>query len=160
MADDSIVLLLDEVRSKTIRLLESIPIADARWAPPGLQNTIVWHAGHCYFLLEWLTMHALERKPQIPRGWDRLFSWDSHPDQVDQDRWPSLAEIIHQLQNQHERMRQMFANLTVSQLSGPSADNMGRSVRYAIVHALHDEACHCGEIYLLKKMQAASRAQG
>ena len=59
MPDQSLILLLDEVRGKTLRLLDSLNEKDARWAPPGLQNSVLWHAGHAYFLLEWLTMKAL-----------------------------------------------------------------------------------------------------
>ena len=69
MADESILLLFEEVRGKTRRLLDSLSEDDARWAPPGLQNTILWHAGHAYLLLEWLTMKALGRTPNLPDGW-------------------------------------------------------------------------------------------
>jgi DinB superfamily len=159
MPDDSVTLLLDEVRGKTIRVLESVPAGDSRWAPPGLQNTILWHAGHCYFLLEWLTMRSLKRKPRIPNEWDTLFSWESHPELVDDDHWPALADVIEQLQDQHQRIRRIISKLTDDELSQPLSSDTGRSVRYAIVHALHDEACHGGEIYLLKKMRAVSRGR-
>jgi len=39
----------------------------------------------------------------------------------------------------------------------PSADNPARTVRYAILHGLHDEAGHIGEANLLLKMQARER---
>jgi hypothetical protein len=159
MPDDSVILLLDEVRGKTIRLLESVLPSDARWAPPGLQNTILWHAGHCYFLLEWLTMCSLKRKPRIPTQWDTLFSWDSRPELIDDDHWPPLAEVIKQLRSQYERIRRMISSLTNEELGQPLAGDTSRSVRYAIVHALHDEACHCGEIYLLKKMRTVGRGR-
>ena len=155
MEDSSLLLLLDEVRGKTIRLLNSIPAGFARWAPAGLQNTITWHAGHAYFLLECLTMSALGRSPRLPEGWDTMFSWDSQPDRVAADRWPALGELIGQLDAQHGRMRQLIGKLGAAGLNQPSARNPGETVRRAIVHALHDEACHCGEIHLLRKLQAA-----
>ena len=46
MADESLILLGKEVRGKTLRLLEGVSDTDARWVPPGLDNSIVWHAGH------------------------------------------------------------------------------------------------------------------
>jgi len=55
MPDKCLRLLLDEVRAKTLRILNSVPAEHARWAPGGLQNTILWHAGHAFVLVEGLT---------------------------------------------------------------------------------------------------------
>jgi DinB superfamily len=155
MPDQSLLLLLDEVRGKTRRILESIPAEDARWAPSGLQNTILWHAGHAYILLEWLTMQSLGQTPQAPEGWFEMFSWESRPERTPAGRWPMLAEVITQLKDQHTRMRRLIRALSDEQLDQPSARNPDRSPRYAILHALHDEACHSGEMHLLRKLRAA-----
>lgn len=156
MPDKCLVLLLDEVRSKTIRILKSVPAEHTRWAPPGLQNTILWHAGHAYVLIEWLTMRSLRQTPLIPEGWYEMFSWESHPAQVPADRFPQLSEVIHHLESQHKRLRKLISELSEEQLSSQSVSNPKRSVRSAILHGLHDEACHCGEIHLLNKLQAAA----
>jgi hypothetical protein len=73
MPDTSLLLLLDEVRGKTLRLLEVVEPPLDRWALPGLQNTILWHAGHAYVLTEWVTMRAPGREPQIPVDWFAMF---------------------------------------------------------------------------------------
>jgi len=39
MPDTSLLLLLDEVRAKTLRILDAAPAESVHWAPPGLQNT-------------------------------------------------------------------------------------------------------------------------
>src|SRR5271166_5623141 len=101
MPDKCLLLLLDEVRAKTLRILKSVPAEHTRWAPPGLQNTTLWHAGHAYVLVESLTMNSLGRTPQIPDGWYEKFSWESHPALVLDNRWPSLTEVIHHLESQH-----------------------------------------------------------
>jgi hypothetical protein len=155
MADASLLVLLDEVRGKTIRVLNATTESDARWAPPGLRNTILWHGGHAYILLECLTMRALGQPPQLPDGWFAMFSWESRPERVPADRWPALGAVIQQLEGQHERMRRLFDTLTPAHLDRPSARRPEETVRRAIVHALHDEACHCGEIHLLRKLRAA-----
>ena len=157
MADSSVLVLLDEVRGKTIRLLHATAESDARWAPAGLQNTIVWHGGHAYILLECLTMWALGQTPRLPDGWFAMFSWESHPDRVPADRWPTLGEVIEQLESQNERMRRLIGKLTPAQLDRPSSRHADETVRRAIVHALHDEACHCGEIHLLRKLRGVGR---
>lgn len=46
----------------------------------------------------------------------------------------------------------MIRGLTPDQLDAPEAGNPSRSVRYAIMHGLHDEARHGGEISLLRKL--------
>jgi DinB superfamily len=157
MPDPTLLLLLDEVRGKTLRLLETITAEDAGWAPPGLQNTILWHAGHSYFLLEWLAMKAIGQRIQMPDGWYEMFSWDSKPRQIAADRWPQLAQVIAALREQHKRMRHNIGGLTAPQLDEPSARNPAKPVRFEILHALHDEACHCGEIHLLRKLRAVDR---
>ena len=153
MPDQSLILLLDEVRGKTLRLLDSLNEKDARWAPPGLQNSVLWHAGHAYFLLEWLTMKALGRRPNVPEGWYELFSWDSRPGTIPEGRWPALAEVVTHLEEQHLSMTRTIGSLTDNELDGPAADHPDVPVRYAIIHALHDEACHSGEIHLLRKLR-------
>lgn len=155
MPDQSLLLLLDEVCGKTVRILETVAAEDATWAPPGLQNTILWHAGHAYFLLEWLTMKSLAQRPRMPEEWHEMFSWDSRPGQIEANRWPTLAGVIVALREQHKRVRQIVVGLTDDQLDQPSARNPAKAVRYEVLHALHDEACHCGEIHLLRKLRAS-----
>ena len=157
MPDASLLLLLDEVRGKTLRILEAAPAEFGLWAPPGLRNHITWHAGHAYVVVESLAMRALGRPPVLPDGWFAMFSWDSDPARVPRDRWPPLGEIIARLREQRARLKRILAGLTDSALEAPAAGSPSRSVRYAILHGLHDEACHSGEMYLLLKMQARSR---
>ena len=157
MPDQTLLLLLDEVRGKTLLILDATPAEFALRAPPGLGNHILWYAGHSYVVVESLAMRALGRPPEIPEGWFEMFSWDSRPALVSPDRWPTLPEVVARLRVQHERLRGIIGGLSGEQLDRPSADNPARTVRYAILHGLHDEAGHIGEAYLLLKMQARER---
>jgi hypothetical protein len=154
MPDATLLVLLDEVRGKTLRALQDVNAEQAGWAPAGLQNTILWHAGHSYILAEWLAMRRLRRPTQVPEGWFEMFSWESRPAQVPADRWPPLAEVIAQLAAQHRRLRQAISEATEDELAATAIDNSNRTIRSSIVHGLHDEACHCGEILLLRKLQS------
>jgi hypothetical protein len=149
-------LLLDEVRGKTLRVLNAVEPRHARWSPPGLHNTTLWHAGHAYVLAEWLTMGALGREPQAPDGWFGMFGWGSRPADVPEGRWPPVAEVIRCLEAQRERLRRVIGALTEEKLGRPSAADPRHTVRRSILHGLHDEACHCGEIYLLLKMRRSA----
>jgi hypothetical protein len=152
MADRSLLLLFDEVRGKTLQLLQGVSEEQARWSPAGLQNHILWHSGHCYVLVECLSMQAIGQPPRIPRHWQDMFDWKSRPSLVPEERWPSLANVKNELKNQYARLRHLLGELSEEQLAGPVPGNASHTVRYAIVHGLHDEACHSGEIWLLRKL--------
>lgn len=154
MPDTSLLVLLDEVRGKTLQLLGGVSDSSARWVPQGLQNSILWHAGHCYVVVEWLSMQALGRQPVAPEGWFELFSWESRPADTEPQRWPALAHVVERLARQHTRLRTDFGALTETELAAAAPGRGGRSVRNTLLHALHDEACHGGEIWLLRKLQA------
>jgi hypothetical protein len=157
MPDETLLVLLDEVRGKTLRFLQGVTDEQARWSPPGLQNTILWHAGHSYFLAEWLAMKALGHEPQVSKGWYKMFSWESRPDSVPAERWPRLDVVVGRLVDQHRRLRQAIREATEDRLAAPTADHRDRTARFSVVHGLHDEACHSGEILLLRKMQGLGR---
>ena len=64
MGDTTLVLMFDEVRGSLLQILDVVDEQMARWKPAGLQNTILWHAGHCFVVVEHLTMEPLGRKPE------------------------------------------------------------------------------------------------
>jgi hypothetical protein len=154
MADETLLDLLDDVRGKTLKELQNLDDTHARWAPPGLQNSCLWHAGHAYVVTEFLTMKGLGREPQIPEGWFKMFSWESNPAHISPEHWPPLEEVIAALKAQHERLRSVISELTPEQLGASEPGNPNRTVRYGIAHGLHDEARHSGEISLLRKLMS------
>ena len=156
MADKTLLMLLDDVRNKTLHELEGLDESHARWAPPGLQNSCLWHAGHAYVVTEFLTMKALGRDPSIPDGWMKMFSWESNPAHISPGQWPSLDQIVIALKQQHQRLRSLIEELTPDQLDAAEPANPNKSARYGILHGLHDEARHSGEISLLRKMMRKS----
>jgi hypothetical protein len=154
MADTTLLMMLDDVRGKTLSELQGLDEARARWAPPNLQNSCLWHAGHAYVVTEFLTMKSLGREPLLPAGWLKMFSWESNPAHVAPESWPSLDKVVAALKEQHHRLREVIGSLTPAQLDASEAANPASTVRYAIVHGLHDEARHSGEISLLRKLMA------
>lgn len=153
MADASLLLLLDEVRNKTLRLLDGVTEPQARFTPPGLANSILWHAGHALVVTDALCLPPRLRR--LPDGYAELFSWKSTPAETPADRWPPLAEVVEALKEQHPRLRAAIASLTDHDLDGPANEwqRPDRKPRYLILHGLHDEANHGGEIWLLRKLQ-------
>ncbi|HUB23957.1 MAG TPA: DinB family protein [Tepidisphaeraceae bacterium] len=154
MADETLLLLTKDVRGKTLRILEGITDEQARYAPPGLQNSILWHAGHSLVVVEHLSvMPATGKGPSYPKEWFDKFSWTSKPATVTE--WPKVHEVIERLKRQFETLMAAISGLSEQQLAAATGDPAkGRNVRWSILHGLHDEAGHQGEMWLLKKLQA------
>ena len=154
MPDQTLLLLLSDVRDKTLRLLDGVSDTDARWAPPGTANHILWHAGHAYVVVQALSARAFgSAAPSYPDGWFDKFSWQSKPATV--TAWPTLAEVMQKLREQKAELAKVIAALTEPQLDTQvGTAERPRTLRHAIMHGLHDEANHQGEIYLLKKLLA------
>jgi DinB superfamily len=153
MADESLLLLASEVRAKTLWILESVTDEQARFSgPAGLNNSILWHAGHALMVVEHLAVAPASGKPPVmPKGWTESFGWDSAPATV--KHWPRAAEVAERLREQLGRLTRAVAALAPAQLDRVVDDPGNRTLRYTIVHGLHDEANHQGEMYLLWKIQ-------
>ena len=151
--DDTLILLANEVRAKTLWLLDGVTDEMAHFVAPGLANSILWHAGHALVVVEHLgVVPASGGPPVLPDGWFEKFSWDSQPRTISD--WPRIPEVVLHLQMQLPRLVQAIAGLSpqrLEQLHDPGSD---RSLRLEILHGLHDEANHQGEIWLLRKMFA------
>ncbi|GIW94166.1 MAG: hypothetical protein KatS3mg110_2207 [Pirellulaceae bacterium] len=148
--------LVRQVRTDTLRILESVPDAALLWAPPGTSNTILWHAGHALWLQDLMCVALLAGESHLPEGWAERFGQGSRPSQITQ--WPSRAEVVQLLGRQLVEIGRLLENATEEELAGyPTSLSHHRNVLGWIVHGLHDEAKHCGEMYLLWKMWSRSR---
>ena len=154
MPDETLMTLADEVRAKTLRRLDGVTEDTARFTA-GLSNSILWHAGHALMLVEHLCIiPATGARPHYPQGWFEMFSWQSQPRTVPAGDWPALADVVERLREQWGRLRGAIEPLTPTDLARTIQSAGGRTLRYSIVHGLHDEACHQGEIHLLRKLYA------
>jgi hypothetical protein len=153
MPDETLLTMANEVRGKTLRILDGVPPDVARFTGPGLNNSVLWHAGHALMLVEHLCIiPATGGAPQYPAGRFEMVAWNSRPATVPRDAWPALSDVIERLREQLDRLRTVIDGLTPEQLGRVVDSNRNRTLRYSIVHGLHDEASHQGEIHLLKKL--------
>ena len=153
MADETLLLLAKEVRGKTLKLLEGVDDQQARFAAPGLNNTILWHGGHALVVVESLSVSpATGKPPAYLADWFEKFSWKSNPATV--TSWPTVAQVTAALRDQLQRLLAAIEPLSDQQLNQIVDQARNRTLRYSILHGLHDEAGHQGEMYLLKKMYA------
>jgi len=153
MADETLTMLVREVRGKTLRLLDGIDDQQARFAAPGLNNSILWHGGHSLVVVESLGVGpATGKQPGYPADWFDKFSWKSAPATV--TSWPTIEQVRTALRNQLELLLSAVQPLTQEQLERVVDPTKNRTLRFSILHGLHDEAGHQGEIHLLKKLYA------
>jgi hypothetical protein len=152
MADPTLILMAKEIRGKTLKLLDGLSGEQARFTAPGLNNSILWHAGHGIMLMEHLGIMPLSGAQQThyPAGWFEKFGWKSEPRTV--AAWPTVEEVRNELTQQLPRLLALLESAGEATLSKPDAK--GRPTRYLVLHGLHDEAIHQGEMYLLRKMMA------
>ena len=156
MPDQTLILLAKEIRGRTVKQLDGLTDEQARFAAPGLHNSILWHAGHGIMLMEHLGIGPLtgSQATGYPAGWFEKFSWKSDPRTV--TSWPTVAEVRAELTSQLARLLALLESADEATLS--KLDARGRPLRYLILHGLHDEAIHQGEMFLLRKMLGVRRS--
>jgi len=151
MADETLLMLVREIRGKTLKQLADVGPEQARFAPAGLVNSVLWHAGHILVVNEHLgVVAATHGTPSYPAGYFETFSWKSAPATVTD--WPELRDVIKLLEEQKAKLEHFVAGAPEEVLAGVTDPARGRTLRYSILHGLHDEAGHQGEIHLLKKL--------
>jgi len=151
--DETLLLLAKEIRGKTLRLLEGVDDRQSHFAAPGLNNSILWHAGHALMLGEHLALGpATSKPPAYPPDWFEKFSWKSTPAAV--TSWPTIEQVRTALRDQLQRLISTIEALSEDQLQKVVDRERNRTLRFSILHGLHDEADHQGELFLLKKMYA------
>lgn len=144
-----LVTLLDEIRPKTIRLLQMMPDDWLLWSPPGTQNHITWHAGHAIWLADVICIQPITNRSELPEGWDQTFGQYCRPPSHTKT-WPTQQELIRRLADQHARLRELLSRLSDADLYAPPRQG---ALARCIIHGLHDEANHQGEMYLLLKLR-------
>jgi hypothetical protein len=155
----SLLLLARGTRARTLALLDAAADDELTWAPPGTSNHVLWHAGHAAWLQETLCLRLLSGRPSLPAGWERFFGMGSHP-ATPPGPWPPRGVVRTVLAGQLPRLVAALGPLTTEQLDARppfAAAHHTRTLRQCVVHGLHDEANHQGEMYLLLKIRRRAR---
>ena len=147
--------LARQVRGTTIEFMEDVPADWLLWAPSGISNHMTWHAGHAVWVQDCLCVEPLSGGSDLPPGWAEKFGMDCHPVAETRD-WPDRAELLHHLRSQLDRLV-VLLDEHAGRLAkiGPNHDGRWDLTR-GVIHGLHDEARHQGEMYLLMKLRRQS----
>ena len=145
-----------QVRGGTLQILTAARPEWLTYAPPGTSNHILWHAGHALWLQDVLCIQLLAGHSELPDQWSQSFGMNCRPVRETRD-WPSREALVDLLQQQRNRILTLLTQASDEELNRsahPARDT--DSVASRIIHGLHDEAKHAGEMYLLYK-QASVR---
>ena len=117
MPDETLLTLADEVRGKTLRLLEGVSPELARFTGPGLNNSVLWHAGHALMLGEHLCiLPAAGGQPQYPdRVGLRCSAGAACPRRSPATRG-RLSDVTQRLASRRARLRTLIEGLSPTQL--------------------------------------------
>ncbi len=152
--------LANDVRNRTIQLLQAAAQHELTWVPGGTSNHLIWHAGHALWVQDVLCLKLITGSSELPGGWEEMFKMGSRPASWSEP-WPAKEELLVQLKAQLPRLVQRIGDLSEAELDRkPHFPHPGdrRSLWESILHGLHDEAAHQGEMYLLLKMQRLAMA--
>jgi hypothetical protein len=147
--------LARQVRGGTIELLEATPSKWLLWAPAGTSNHILWHAGHAIWLQDVLCLQPLTGQSHLQPGWAATFGMNCRPP-AETYGWPSEQSLAFQL-----RLEEILVACTrhADRLEASEPEPArGWGLVPGILHGLHDEARHQGEMYLLLKLCRAGHS--
>jgi len=143
--------LARQVRGSTLQVLDA---AQADWltrSPEGTSNHILWHAGHALWLQDLLCVELLSGRSKLPEGWAAMFGARSEPVAI--KNWPSRDKVSSFLRRQLARVLKLLERTPEDLLlRTPTRFRDTRTNLGWIIHGLHDEAKHNGEMYLLSKL--------
>jgi hypothetical protein len=143
--------LARQVRGSTLHVFDSAKADWLTWSPEGTSNHILWHAGHALWLQDLLCVELLTGQSELPDGWAAMFRPGSQPGKI-QD-WPSRDAVGSLLRSQLGRMLEILQRTPEDVLlQTPDRFRDTRTTLGWIIHGLHDEAKHNGEMYLLSKL--------
>jgi hypothetical protein len=155
--NDALQELARQVRERTVQVLAAAPSEALLWSPKGTQNHILWHAGHAVWIMDVLGIALLTGRSELPVGWEETFGMNCRSPSLTAT-WPSRKELLDLLRNQLTRYVVLLRNFPANQLEVPADPAFARRcLAGRLLHGLHDEACHSGEMYLLLKAWRAAR---
>jgi hypothetical protein len=153
-AEFAICELTRQVRESTLNLLSRAEPQWLLWAPPGTSNHLLWHAGHALWLQDVLCLEAVTGRSELPSGWEDMFGMDCRPVK-ETTSWPPVEEVRRLLEAQLPRIYAVVREAGDSRLA-EIVNERGSTLAGRIIHGLHDEARHQGEMLLLMKLCIAN----
>jgi hypothetical protein len=115
---------------------------------------MLWHAGHALWVQDILCVKPLTGDSELPDGWGATFGQNCEP-VATQTEWPSHFHVHELLKKQQQRLLELIEAIPEHRLVVKPDDP--KDLVGGIIHGLHDEARHHGEMYLIFKQFNATK---
>lgn len=140
---------LETVRSWTIEVAQSIPEEIVHTVPEGFNNNLLWQVGHVLASTEYFLFDLPEKEIHLPNDHYELFGSGTSPGEWNGDV-PKIAQLITDLENQSERMKQISNEQLRQPLPAPKHgfQTAGDCAGFSVMH----EALHVGKIEEMQRL--------
>ena len=149
--------MVRQIRSFTIQMLAVDNSEMCLWAPSGTSNHMIWHAGHVLWVQDLLCVKPLTGASELSNEWADMFGQNCAP-VASQTDWPDAKHLQDLLNAQQDRLIALIEAMAPNQCVVNTDDP--KDLVGGIIHGLHDEARHHGEMYLLMKQFSATVNNG
>jgi uncharacterized damage-inducible protein DinB len=148
---------LQDVRQRTLSVVENLSDAQLDVVPPGFRNSIRWNLGHVFVSQEKMVFTLAGEENKSPEGYISLFAGGTAPSMWEESSIaiPTLEEITTCLRDQPGRIQEQFAGRLGDPLAEPFKAATGivfATVEEVIHFSIYHEGLHTGVIMSLKKM--------
>jgi hypothetical protein len=117
---------------------------------------MIWHVGHALWLQDVLCVGLLTGSEQLPTEWGETFGARCRSPAETSD-WPDREKLTGMLEQQLEQMIELLGGASDEKLLSVADASRGTAtIADRIIHGLHDEARHTGEMHLLAKLWRVS----
>lgn len=146
---DLIFKQFETTRGNFLKNVEAIPKETANVQPEGFNNTIHWHIGHVLTVTEQFMFGLPKKSAHLPEKYIEQFGNGTKPADW-KDDVPQVSELISQLKEQLERIKQIPAERFNEKLEKPflGQETFGELAGFSLMH----EAMHLGQIQAMKRI--------
>ncbi|MFX3635633.1 MAG: DinB family protein [Candidatus Pristimantibacillus sp.] len=147
---------LDFVRGQTLKAMEGVTEEIADQIPEGFRNSLRWHFGHIYVVLERFAFHFIGIPQHLPEGFKEQFENGTSPLVTPASiPAPSLEELKSLLQEQVGRIREALAHRMHEKIDPPYITSAGMILdtpEQFLSFNLYHEGMHFGIIKVYKRL--------
>lgn len=144
------------VRGQTLKLMDGISETDADRLPEGFRNSLRWHFGHIYVVLERFAFRHLKLTEQYPEGYREAFETGTSPlDAPPGAKLPTLPELAERLSDQIVRIRAVLGDRLSERIDPPYVTGSGKSLATPeefLSFNLYHEGMHIGIIKCYRRL--------
>lgn len=146
---------VNDVRQRTMNLIEGLSDSDLETVPDGFRNNLKWHLGHLFTTQETLLFKLTGENGKLPEHYGELFSNGTSPLTWGEKEVPDTSEIIELLKEQPKRLENTFSTRLDESLKKTFKNSSGvifSTVEDIFHFSIFHEGFHHGYMTALKRV--------